>query len=371
MYPDGHMVKIKAAMSCIIADHVQACYNCEHMGNNAEKNCRYCMASKAQRTDVDLPILEWRMTRTNDQSVEFVKQMHAAMGPNPTDNKRADTCYEYGIREKTPLFFGTIDAHQQSLICIGHLINLGLLSRLIDEMIAQVLSNGTLDVVEARLDSFNYPPGWTRLTTKVLLLKGRKMKPMAVALKIGLMSDHLFQGLVDPYLLLLTRSLLKVNSSIMNPHHTDDSIATTQREGKEWITAAVTYANTRNRNLLMDVPNMHLLLELLMRVLPMIRDVRAGSSSRYESQIQVHKDLVKRTRFNVGAKPENFALTQHAYSEGIRLMIRCGRWGPNLEFSIGPALAAMLRCEKANPYKPPSWLRSSLSPLVPRAVQVS
>ena len=277
---------------------------------------------------------------------------------------------EFGIREQAPPFRGLADGHKQGLICVGHLINLGLLSRFIDEMIAQVISNGTLEIVEARLNAFEYPSTWPRLTTKVILLKGRKMKPMSVALQIGLMAPILFQGLVDPQLLLLTSSLLRVLRLIMNPHHSDETITETQTMTREWITAACAYA-ALHKTVVMDLPNTHLLLELVMRVLPMTRDARAGLTTRYESQHQFPKSLEIRVKPNTSSKPENFALSQIAYLQGFRFMIRDGRWGDHFELKMGPDLAALLRNDRANPFKLPKVLRVCLPPPVVPALLVS
>jgi hypothetical protein len=365
MYPDGKETIVKGALAYVNADHVQACINCGHMGNNAFMNCRYCLVHKSNRLNVEFPVLEWQHTRTEAQGIEFIRQMKVTMGPAPSEHKKQQIRLHYGIREREWPLYGLLDAFRQGLICLGHLIDLGLLSRLIDEMIAKVLSNGTLEILESRLNSFEYPPGWCRLTSKIILLKGRKMKPMGIALQIGLMAPHLFQGLVDPRLLLLVSSLLHLRREILNPHHSNDTIARTQKIGKEWITAACCYS-AQHRTLVMDLPNTHLLLELLLRILPMVRNVRAGMTNRYESQHQIPKHLEVRVKQNVGSVPENFALTQISFSEGIKHVARGGLWGNSLEFKMGPALAAMMARGQSGLFKIPKWIGLSAHEPLPR-----
>jgi hypothetical protein len=174
MYPDGRVSRIKAAIAFLVGDHPQQCHNCSHLGNNSVKNCRFCMVNKVARTKFDLGILDWQNTRSSAQSDAIRTQMQHEFGDQPSQSKKEVIRRQYGIREQLPVLHGLVDPHRQGLICVGHCIDLGLLSRLVEAMVGQVEAEDTLQIVESRLNAFPYPREWSRVTSKLLCLKGRK-----------------------------------------------------------------------------------------------------------------------------------------------------------------------------------------------------
>ena len=61
---DGKISKVvvKAAISCLIADHIQACEICRHIGVNATMNCRACWIDKEHRADHTVSVLPHEST---------------------------------------------------------------------------------------------------------------------------------------------------------------------------------------------------------------------------------------------------------------------------------------------------------------------
>ena len=110
------------------------------------------------------------MTRTDLQSQVIRAYMAEVLGSHPTKKLVEELRKLFGITELLHAFDGVADPHRQSIPCIGHLIDLGLMARLLDAMLLQIISQGHLAILEARLDAFLYPRTWDRFSTQVVLL---------------------------------------------------------------------------------------------------------------------------------------------------------------------------------------------------------
>jgi hypothetical protein len=355
MHPDGAIRTVRCLVAQLNADSVQVSANCGHLGNAAIKNCPFCMVSKGARAVFTKGILDWRMTRTDLQSQVIRAYMAEVLGSHPTKKLVEELRKLFGITELDHAFDGVADPHRQSIPCIGHLIDLGLMARLLDAMLLQIISQGHIAILEARLDAFLYPRTWDRFSTKVVLLKGRKMKPMTLSRKLALAATSLFQGLVDPYLLELVNGLLSLRGAIMNKHHTDATIKEAQEEGEKWVEAALSYARCV-RTLRMDLPNMHLLIEVLLRFLPLVRDMHSGMTSMFEAKHQGPKQLIQRVKQNQTASPENYALQQSTFVASFRHLANGLRWGPRLQHEAGPKLRELLNHRNHEGFHLPNWL---------------
>ena len=301
-------VRVKGAISGLPSDHFQACMNSNHLGSNAQRNCRMCMVTKNERTEYDTKILNWEYTRNNEHTTALLTQMIQQLGVNPSEEKKKEVRKFYGLYEAPSIFSELSDPFTLSIPCVGHCIELGILMRLLDAMLTQVRNSTQLSsIFDGRLFSFSYPRQWTAVKINLLTVRSKRQRPMHFIRKFALMSPLLFDGLVDPQLLKLVRSLLRLRSMIMNPSHSVGSIQTTQQTGRLWVALANAYT-TLHSKVKLDVPNFHLLIEIMIRSLPVVRDMRIGMTTRFEAEHLLNKQLVKRVTLNRGAVPENFAL---------------------------------------------------------------
>ena len=215
------------------------------------------------------------------------------------------------------------------------------MTRLLDAMLRQAISQNNIHILETRMNGFIYPRTWDRFSTKMILLKGRKMKSMELARKLALISSYLFQGLVDPALLQPLYGLLSLRGQIMNKHHTDATIVETQQAGERWVVVALSYTNNI-RNFSLDLPNTHLLIELLVRFLPMVRDLHSGMTGIFESKHQLHKEIIQNVKCIQTVTPENYALYRSQIMQAFMFIASSGRWGSQLQFEAGPELKSLL-----------------------------
>jgi hypothetical protein len=108
----------------------------------------------------------------------------------------------------------------------------------------------------------------------------------------------------------------------------------------EWIKQAKAIT-TRYPDLSFDLPNTHLLIELLLRALPTLKSMQFCRSGRFESHHVMNKQKIKQVSHNVGTKPEMHALKHAVTVDALRFMFQGGRWGTNLEYQLGSKLKAL------------------------------
>ncbi len=228
VHPDAHgevkVIRVVGAASILLGDHVQACENCSHLGNHANLNCRSCLMNKAERFEFGPRILNFDMTRNSFQRSAILVQVARQSGPFPSANRLRELRTMYGI-STGPLPFGDLlDPYLQSFHCVGHAVDLGLMSRLIAYGISR-LNPASLNVLVARMSNMEYPRSWKRLPAFKSKLVGRLGQPMVVTKKLGLSGYYLFTGLIPNDLLALINELLEVRAHIMRLNHTDATIA--------------------------------------------------------------------------------------------------------------------------------------------------
>jgi hypothetical protein len=106
---------------------------------------------------------------------------------------------------------------------------------------------------------------------------------------------------------------------------------------REWVTQAVAIHQKYNADgLNLDLPNFHLLIEIALRCLPVLRDMRIAMTNRFESIHRIHKESISQVSYCVGSAPENYAIRQYVANEAHSFVRRGGRWGPNLSHVGGP-----------------------------------
>ncbi len=227
-------VPVKAVIGILSGDHVQACANACHGGIACNMNCRMCFSTKEDRIEFDDSILEWKKTRREAQFEALKAQilLQAGNGATPARINRIRSLYGVTMDE---LPYGEfVDPFTQAFACVGHMIDLGLLSRLLAFMLKWIPPRMWPTFV-ARLESLEYPRGWVRLPPFRSKLTGRLSQPMKIVLKLSLFAPILLPGLVPDDVLDLTLSLVRLRAMLMRNDHTDQSIAAVSLMCKQHI----------------------------------------------------------------------------------------------------------------------------------------
>lgn len=170
-------VTVKGGISCLIADHIQACENCRHIGVSALLNCRSCWVHKVYRSDHTINLLDHETTRTKEQSDMIVTQIRDLLKQknNPTRQKRFQKMC--GIRAVDNCFAGIeVDPHLQSFPDPDHFIDLGLLARFFD-YVNSTLSNQQKDQVHLRFNNLESRRGWNTKLQLICTLPRKKCNP--------------------------------------------------------------------------------------------------------------------------------------------------------------------------------------------------
>ncbi len=110
-----------------------------------------------------------------------------------------------------------------------------------------------------------------------------------------------------------------------------------------WIASAkAIHIKYKDSGLTLDVPNMHLLAETLLRGLPALRNMRWALTNDKEACHQVHKANISQVTYAIGGKPEMFAMKRFYEHEGHDFVKSGGRWGDHLEHVASRELQDLL-----------------------------
>ena len=150
-------------------------------------------------------------------------QLQDELGVNPPDSLVSKACTKYGISNIPPPFHGIADSHQQSFVCIGHAIDVGLLRRLINFMMTKVRPIHH-EVLTIRLKYLELPRGWIPFGSHFLNFKGKFSQPMIAVRKLAYFTNCIFGGLVPNDLIALTMNLLFLRNDIMKKGHSLQSV---------------------------------------------------------------------------------------------------------------------------------------------------
>ena len=335
MFPDGKMIRLFGAPAYILSDHVQACQTIGHCGNNSLKNCRCCMVDKKDRCVFDKSIIEHDHTRNTAVSRAQRAQMRIRMGANPSAFAKSCIQRLYGLYVDPSVFDTVLDVHQMTMPCVGHALDIGICKRLVIALLDAV-RECDYHIFRARLEGIEWPRGWSKVTLGMITKTGRLAQPMSSYRKIAMMATQLFNGLVPQELLDLTMGMVKLRGMIMQEGHSLQSVAETQAYGKSWIEKAMAlHRSGRYPNLKLDVPNMHLVIEILVRFLPLTMDMRCTGTNRFEGHHKKVKFLCSKIKQVVGGAPELYALRQEGVDVAVRNLFEGARYGPGLRQRIG------------------------------------
>jgi hypothetical protein len=216
-------IEVKGGISCIIADHPQACDLSRHLGVNANQNCRLCWSDKFDRSNFSTSILHHENTRRRTQTDVIVAQTKELLETKYSINRQRELQKMSGIRAtQCPLQGVDVDPHIQCFPDIDHLLDLGLTKVLFD-YINSTLSVKQLDDIKLRYESLSLPAGWSRINLN-LKSGSKKMKPMTFMRKLAILGCFLYKDLIDKKLQKLLVDLLKLRGQILAPFQTNASI---------------------------------------------------------------------------------------------------------------------------------------------------
>jgi hypothetical protein len=347
MYPSGKRETIHGAVAYIMSDHDQACKTIKHAGNNALKNCRVCLVDKKDRSTYTIKILDDHMRRTEDQSSSLRKYAESIYGANPTTAQASEFVRATGIYLQPSVFHSVLDVHQLTIPCVGHCFELGLGERLTRAMVLEV-KESRFHILLKRLAAVEWPSEWAAVSISMITGKGKLSQPMSSSRKIAMATPSIFEGLVHPELINISMRLQKLRGMAVKYGHTQTTVLETQEYGRKWIEDALQLAQTGKYKLKLDLPNMHLLIEILVRFLPMTMDMRSPMTNRMEAHHSTPKGLMKRTLNSTGGAPERFALRQSNIIVSFRSAMEGAGFGPE---RIGSGFAELLTSEKGQ-FKP-------------------
>ena len=339
--------RVRGAIAYILSDHPQASDSSGHLGNNATMNCRICLTDKEDRTNFTTDILDHDVTRTNSQAATMRLQMKDALEIKNNSSRRKEQQKMYGLYVDPPILSQVVDVHQMIPPCVGHAMDLGILKVLIVAMIDRI-EERNLDIFYTRLKCVPWPSGWSAVSPSSITANGKLSQPMSTVKKLAFASMNLFEGLVPVGLIDLTMRFLHLRGQMMRDGHTCESVKATQQMGQELFTGAVDLA--RSYGVQLDRPNFHLILECLIRFLPRFMDLRCTLTNRFESHHSINKKLLQSVKYSVGAAPESFALKVRAIEDAMLFLLDGGRYGDNLDLSVGPGVTEIMNPTKSNDF---------------------
>ena len=203
---------VKALISCIIADHPQACDITRHLGVAANKACRLCWVSKEEKSKYSKDMLSHRNTRRRvetDLIVQEMKKMRSSLQLSNQKFKALSTAT--GIRPISCPFQGVIvDTHIQAFPDFDHFMDLGLVMRMF-AFITESLSEKQLEEVELRMKCLKLPWGWNAINLNLKSV-AKKMKPMTYMRKLCVLGIYPFQGFLEPPIYSLLVNLLSLRA---------------------------------------------------------------------------------------------------------------------------------------------------------------
>ena len=339
--PSGEIsnVTVKGMISCIIADHIQACELCRHIGVNANKNCRACWVDKIDRTDETLFIRDHNITRTRFQTNMVVSKAREWLEEkyNITRVKAFQKLSGISI-VNCPLEGVEVDPHIQCFPDPDHFLDLGLLVRLF-EYVNGTLSASQKEQVHFRFQHLESRRGWNKIIIN-LYSSSKKMQPMTYMRKLAVLSLYLYNGFLEEQLTDLLIDLLHLRGLIFARSHTDQSIAELQEFGDDWVVKAKNISDT-HPGLSFDLPNLHLLIEFLHRSMPILKNGHFSRTGSFEAHHQQVKRVLREFRAQGIRQFESSTFQEIIHHEALTFALQGGRWGSDCSLKIGSGLFDM------------------------------
>ena len=117
--------------------------------------------------------------------------MDLELGPMPSTREVQEVRWKYGLTRLDTPFGGAADAHQQCVVCIGHVLYWCWAVETFVKLYAEERQNHN-----ARMRSLELPRGRTRFGESLINFDGKFSQPMATVRKLAFFSDTLFGGIV-------------------------------------------------------------------------------------------------------------------------------------------------------------------------------
>ncbi len=85
----------------------------------------------------------------------------------------------------------------------------------------------------------------------------------------------------------------------------------------------------------LDLPNTHLLIETVLRYLPMLMNMRPALTNHHEVHHQMKKKFIQQVKVLDGSSPENFAMKESIERLAFRHGLEGALWGDDLKLHVG------------------------------------
>ena len=351
MSRDVAEVEVKGVLALTPADLHQLSAQCRHGGSNSDHNCPNCTVTTTDRTQSDIKVTSYDITRTRQQTdhivqlcLEWIQANNAKRseraGPTPK-SVIEDIRRQYAVHLKTSCYDGwEFDEHRQGFREAEHLFYYGIfremLSWFTDNMKAAIKN-----IFIARIDSFQWPDGMPTLSFDFNPGRGKKKWGTDVSMGMyrQLLSACLFclDGLVDSNEYNHFGKLWMWHLEILDVHHSVDEIPQLQERGLRIHTEGV-----RLMPKVYDRPNGHGIVELITRTLPALVYIRLVTSGDFER----HHQLTKRTnpsRWFVQNAMKSFNIL-----DTLRLLLHGTRWGPKRQYLLGKGMLNLTVLDSPN-----------------------
>ena len=126
--------------------------------------------------------------------------------------------------------------------------------------------------------------------------------------------------------------------------------------GKEWVKLAF-QIQEYHPELNFDLPNTHLLIEFLIRSLPILKNANFSRTGAFESHHRLMKETMRNYQTQGAIMFEKCTLSQLCLQDALRFVFEGGRWGNNLEFRAGDGLLKLQNYIKGKEHLPHPLLR--------------
>jgi len=162
---------MKGTLALAPADLHQLSSQCRHGGSNSEHNCPNCCVIQEDRTNPDIQLTNYDITRTRSQTDKIVEiclkwiQSDANRRGVPVPKSVIeDIRREFGVKLQPSWYEGwEYDEHRQGFRDAEHLFYYGIFREQMS-VLTDAMSSSQRETFIARIDSFKWPDGMPELS---------------------------------------------------------------------------------------------------------------------------------------------------------------------------------------------------------------
>ena len=334
-------IDMKGTLALAPADLHQLSSQCRHGGSNSEHNCPNCCVIKEDRTNPDIQLTNYDITRTRSQTDKIVEiclkwiQSDANRRGVPVPKSVIeDIRREFGVKLQPSWYEGwEYDEHRQGFRDAEHLFYYGIFREQMS-VLTDAMSSSQRETFIARIDSFKWPDGMPELSFDFNPKRGKKRWGTDVSMTMykQLFVAVLFvlEGITTTQCYKHFARLWLWHLKILDNHNSVDDIPELQKEG-----ITIVKEGARIMSEVYDRPNGHGLIEMITRTLPALVYIRLVTSGNFERHHQLTKRMNPSRHFVVDA------MKSFNVIDTLRSLIHGTRWGPNREYILGHGLRTL------------------------------